>query len=466
MKQLDCLLINPPIKYKEEGNMWKEVDSNFPPLALAELAGFIRTKTKYKKSYTVKIIDCLVECPSMKSFVKFMFNNYSGEYEYIKFIGITTMTCNIKKAYKIAEICKKYFPDTIIVFGGVHSTYMAKEVIKNKFVDVVIRGEGEIALQKLLDGEISPKGIINPLERIKDINILPIPAYDLLPIKSYKPAKGTYKRLPAMSMVTSRGCPGKCTFCSKTVGDRITFKSACKVFREIMYLKENFGIKQINFYDDTFTMYRERIVRLCKLLMHKKAKISWTCFSRVDFVDLELLQLMKKAGCHQIMYGVESIDETILKNINKNINIMKVFEATKNTMKVGIECRLAFMIGNPGETEETIKKNIAFIKKLNPDLIVVNITTPFPGTKMFEWADKKGFILTYDWDKYDLAQQVMILENLSDEKIRYYYKKMYKDFYFRFSYIIRRLFRMRSLRDVSNTLSGAKALVRFTRGRR
>jgi len=197
------------------------------------------------------------------------------------------------------------------------------------------------------------------------------------------------------------------------------------------------------------------------LILENKVDISWTCFARVDFIDLEMLKKMKKAGCHQVMYGVENVDETVLKNVNKNINLPQVINAVKWTKQAGIECRLAFMVGSPGDDKEIIKKNIDFVKKLDPDLLVANITTPFPGTDMFKWAKEKNLILTYDWDDYTLAKPVMRLENLSASQIQGLYKLMYKSFYVRPSYILKKLLGIRSIEDVKILLGGLKSVFSF-----
>lgn len=444
-------------------------------MGLADLGGYLRDK-----NYTIKIIDSNIETPAVESFKSYFEKEYVQRYSSIRIIGFTTLTCNIKKAYKVAEICKEYYPNAMIVFGGVHATFVADEVINNKFVDVVVVGEGEITFHEIVAGrnleqingiifkqqiEGKYKTIANqPRERIKDLDSLPLPAYDLLPILKYRPTKGSYKKLPAMSMMTSRGCPGKCTYCSKTLGNRLVFKSAERIFTEIKYLIKNYKIKQILFYDDTFTVYKKNVMKLCDLLIKNKTDISWTCFARVDFVDFEMLKKMKEAGCHQIMYGVESIDETVLRNINKKINLNQVISASSWTKKAGIECRLAFMVGNPGDNDEIIKNNIRFLKKINPDFLIVNITTPFPGTAMFNWAKERNLLLTYDWDDYNFAKPVMRLENLSAKEIKDLYKKMYRSFYFTPRYLIKKILSIRSLEDIKILLGGFGALLFFFRG--
>lgn len=472
--KLDCLLISPPMFYGNEGNIWQQISSNFPPLGLASIASYVRSR-----GFSVRIIDCNIFSPTVDQFEKYFKEEYADKYSEIECIGFTATTIMIKKSYQIAQICKRYYPNARIVFGGVHTTFLPKEILEHDFIDIAVLGEGELTMEEILSrkplSEI--KGIAYAVyasgkrdfvfnearPRILDLNQLPMPAFDLLPISSYRPAKGSYKRMPAMSMVTSRGCPGQCTFCAKTLGNRVVFLSAEKIFEQIEFLIANYGIKQILFYDDTFTVNKANVIKLCELLIDNKTDLTWTCFARVDFVDLEMLEKMKLAGCHQIMYGVENVDETVLKNINKRINMDQVEKAVKATKKAKIECRLAFMVGNPGDNQETLERNIRFVNKINPDLLIVNVTTPFPGTEMFRWADEKGLLLSYDWDDYDLEKSVMRLENLTAEEIKGFYRQMYRRFYFRPSYVIRKLLSLRSWEDIKVILDGFLALLSFSR---
>ena len=466
--KLNCLLIAPPVSYEDDKNIWKGVNSNFPPLGIASIASYIRAKGK-----SVRIIDCNIECSSVESFAQFFKSNITQEYSEVDIIGITVLTCTVNKAYEIAEICKGYYPHSKIVFGGAHATFVFNEVIRNQSVDIIVCGEGEITLNEILDNIPLEKvkgivyknnnSIIQNLgrERILNLDEIPMPAYDLLPILRYRPAKGAYRRLPAMSMLTSRGCPGRCTFCSKVLGNRIVFKSAKGIYEEILYLIKNYGIKEILFYDDTFTVNRKNIIELCDMLIKNKVDISWTCFARVDFVDYEMLGKMKRAGCHQIMYGVENIDEGVLKNINKKINLQQVINAVKWTKKAKIECRLAFMVGNPGDTKEIVQENIKFVNRLNPDLAIFNVATPFPGTEMFNWARERNLILTYNWDDYTLAKPVMRLENLTEVEIKELYRLMYRSFYMRLSYMFGKLLKIRSKQDILTLLNGLIAVVSF-----
>ena len=468
-KILDTVLIFTPTSYSDKENIWEDVHAKFPPLGLASIAAYIRSK-----GHTVEIIDCNIDGPSFSDFVLYFTRHFLVVYSHINVIGISSLTSNINTAYKIAQLCKEHYPDAIIVLGGPHATALPQEVIQNEYVDIVVVGEGEYTFEEIVSGcnLSSIHGIVyknengniitnTPRKRINDLDSLPMPAYDRLRIADYRPAKGSYKRLPAMSMVTSRGCPGACTFCVKTLGNRITYRSAEKIIEEIRLLIGQYKIKHILFYDDTFTVNERNVMRLCDLLIINKINITWTCFTCTVFVSYELLQKMKDAGCHQIMYGIESTDRTVLQNINKKIDITHVRNAVQWTKQVGIECRLAFLVGSPGDTETTIQENIKFINQLDPDYLIVNVTTPFPGTQMFEWAKDEDLITSYNWDDYTLAKPVIRLKNLNEKQIIKLYKMMYRRFYLRPNYIIKRLASIRSLSDFNILFNGFKSLLSF-----
>lgn len=444
---LDAILINPCLFERNVNNIWRSIDSSFPSLGLISIASYIR-----EKGFTVKIIDVPVLGISVKFFEDYLKNNYGNEQP--RYIGFTAVTPSVKNAYIMAKIAKKIFPEVKIVFGGSHSTILSEEVIRQDEIDIVVRGEGEITFTEILEGKdlASIDGIVyqkddkiifnHKRERIKNLDELPWPAYDLLDINKYYPGRGSYKRLPAMTMLTSRGCPGRCTFCNRTFGHRVTFRSAESLIDEIKILIKNYGIKQIMFYDDTFTTYKENVKKLCQLLIDQNIDVSWSCFSRVDYIDLELLKLMKKSGCHQIMYGIESGVQEVLDSINKNISLDLVREVVRLTKLADIDVRCSFMIGNPIETKETILKTLDFAIELNPDVAAFNITTPYPGTQMFKDAKKKDLITIHDWNDYDLSKSVMKLENINQEEVLKLYSYCNRKFFFRREYILMRLKRL------------------------
>ncbi|MEK7482511.1 MAG: radical SAM protein [Patescibacteria group bacterium] len=465
----DILFINPPW-YKSSGNVWKAVGACLPPFCLGLLAALSR-----QRGYRADVLDCNALHIGLDALDK----NLPSKPP--RFVGLTATTVLIAQALEAAKITKQKYPQTKTIIGGVHCTVLPEEVLSCPSIDYIVMGEGEYALLDILAGK-DPADILglgwkkngslffNPQgPTIPDINIFPFMAYDLLPMDKYYPAAGGYKRLPSLGMITSRGCPGRCTFCKGNVlGELIRFRTAEKIFEEIVFLQKNYGIRDIAFYDDTFTANRKNVLDFCRLLLENPAKggagktdLTWSCFSRVDTINEEMLSAMKKAGCHQIMYGVESADPQILQNINKRISLEKVEETVKATKKAGIETRLAFMFGNPGETEETVKKTIDYSIYLRPDLVSYNITTPYPGTVMFEWADKNGYLLHKKWPEYDLSKPIMELPTISPEKVLSYYKYAYRKFYFRAGYVFQRLKRIRSFNDLKRNLSPFFSFARF-----
>jgi radical SAM superfamily enzyme YgiQ (UPF0313 family) len=269
----------------------------------------------------------------------------------------------------------------------------------------------------------------------------------------YHSALGAARRKPSMGMVTSRGCPGKCTFCfSGMFGSKIRFMSPNRILEHIVYLKSNYDIREISFYDDTFTANRKRVRELCTLLLKERVDITWSCFARIDSVEPDLLKLMKEAGCHQIMYGFESSDEKILKAINKNVNSRLNEDVVRWTREAGIDIRGAFMLGNPGETEYTMARTIAYARHLGIQIAIFNITTPYPGTAIFDWALKEGLLKHREWSFYDLAHSILELPSVSSAIVQRYYYKAYIAFYLRINYILHRIL---SLSDSHYSRSGS-----------
>ena len=457
------LMINPPWVIGEDKNLWKEVASSWPSLGLLYIASVLE-----REGHFVSYLDCSAEhltVSDTKEKLKMYFP--------FDFVLITATTPLIKNALKIANSAKKTYKNTKVVLGGVHPSVLPDDVIKDKNVDFVVIDEGEETAKELINGvkiekilglvyKKNGKIIKNPLRPlISNLDSIPPPAYHLLSMDKYYPAIGSYKRLPAMSIFATRGCPGRCNFCYRTFRGIVRKRSAENIINEIKLLKNNFGIKEVSFYDDTFTLFKEEIKKFCKLMISEKIDISWSCFTRVDFVDGELLRLMKKAGCHLILFGVESADETVLKRINKRISLSQVKKIVKLSRKIGIETRASFMFGNLGDTEESIKKTIDFSLKLDPDEAQYNITTPYPGTELFNYAKEKRYIKTYNWDDYSISNVVLELPGLTKDKLQYYYEKAHRNFYFRPKIIIRRLLNIKSVDQLKQEIRGAFALFNF-----
>lgn len=462
-KIMSILLVNPP-RIISKGNIWKKIDRALPPLGLAFIASYLE-----KKKEKVFILDLQAENMSHAQF--------QSRLEELRpdFIGITSTTVEIEGALSIAKLSKGILPGAKIIFGGVHPSVMPDEVLSDDYVDFVVRGEGEFALSELISGMKNISNILNLSYKqdgkiihnsfrpvIENLDEMPMPAYHLLPMKRYKPSVGNYKRLPSISMIATRGCPGRCTFCYTGIsGKRTRTHSASYLLEQIKLLQKDFKIKEISFYDDTFTAFRENVREFCERIIKEKIDITWSCMSRIDFIDEEILRLMKHAGCHQIGYGLESANPEILRNIRKPMELDLARKVVIITKKSGIDVRAMFMLGNPGETEDTLKKTLRFAIEIDPDIAIFNITVPMPGTEMYEWAKGHGYLLKVPWSEFDLANTVMRLPTISTDKIKYYYHQAYKLFYMRPSYLFKRMLKTRSVIDIKNNIKSLCSMLAF-----
>lgn len=458
----DIILIVPNYK-ASRGVIWKSIAYRFHAPGILSLASYIKSKRK-----TVSVLDCNLENIDEQDF----FSEFQKRYcnASYKFVGFTGSTQTMNQAYRLSKKLKEIKPEVKIIFGGAHATALPEDVLKNDHIDIAVIGEGELTLYEIISGKSIAEihGIAyrtingiktNPSrERIKNLDDLPMNDYSLVPVFKSKPLVGTYRRLPATIMVTSRGCPGACTFCSRVLGHELNFMSPARIVEEMKILYHKYNFRQIIFYDDTFVANKTRIEEFCELLIKSDMKISWTCSSRVDKVYPDTLKKMKQAGCHQIMFGIESFDESVLKNINKKVSKADIYYAINETQKAGIEARAAIMIGNPGDTENILKNNIKELIKLKPDIIQATLTTPLPGSRMFADAMKKNKIITYDWDKYDGKDCLFPHETLSFGIMLKYYKKTYLRFYLRPHFIVKQLFNIQSALRINVLFSGLISL--------
>ena len=470
-KKLDCFLIWPPFDFPD--GIYSNLRTYEPPLGLLSLAAYVR-----EFDFSVEILDCNMKFENTDAeFETYVLEKYAEVRETVKVVGFTTTTPTIYACYRMAEVCRRVFPNARIVLGGAHASFVPDEALDKPYVDAVALGEGEETLRELLagvaykdirglaykevvDGEIVFKRTLSR-ERIKSLDDLPMPAYDLVEVDKYRPILGAFKRLPAMMMVSSRGCPWSCSFCRRPVGKMLTVKSAEKIYAEMKFLADTYGIRDIAFQDDVFTVNHENVFRLCDMLIEKPLDIKWHCFARVDIVTPALLKRMKEAGCWQIMYGVENFNQGILDNLNKGLEVQQIFDGIRWTQEAKIEIRICMMVGNPGDTEEIINQNIEFIKKINPDYLSMGILTPFPGHDMYNWALKEGRITTFDWDMYYGSTPIVKIDTLSPEDIKRLYRKMTFEVYFRPQYIWKKLKSVRSFTEFKMYFRGFLSLLHF-----
>ena len=266
---------------------------------------------------------------------------------------------------------------------------------------------------------------------IRDLNDMPLPMHELLPWQNYRMPliKG-----PFTFIVTSRGCTAGCTYCIKHVSYQYTvrLRTPQNIMEELWQLKK-MGINNIHMYADLFTVSREQVVGLCKLMIEENINLKWTCNSRVDYVDREMLKLMGEAGCWLISWGIESGNEAILKRARKGADPKKAKRALKWAHEAGIKNWGYFIIGLPGETEETIQDTIAFSKSLPLDIGLFHIAAPYPGTPFFfEVVKNNWFRPGTRWEEVDMDKgTVLDYDNLSAEQLMYWQKRAFREWAFR-----------------------------------
>ena len=454
---MKVLLINPPSLNEIIGNNPEIIESSRgcnPPLGLLLIAGYLLDNT----NHDVNVIDCQVENISYKELPKRLCS-----YEY-DIVGITAMTFTIIDVIETIKVVKNVSPQTKIVLGGPHVSLFPNETINLEGVDYLVLGEGEITFTSFLyclENGIDLKrvnGLVykekdnsivhtGPPEIIDDLDELSFPARHLTPYQKYSSLLA--KRLPITTMITSRGCPFKCSFCDRPhLGKKFRAMSAQKVveeFEEAIKL----GIHEFLVYDDTFTVNINRVKEICNLVIEKKMDIGFDIRARVDTLDEESLSLLKKAGCRGIHYGIEAGTEKVLKVLRKGITIEKAKKIFVMTKKYGIKTLGYFMIGAPTETLEDIYETFRVAKWLNPDFMHLTILTPFPGTFLYQDGLIRGVIKRDYWREFAKNPTKGFSppfweENISKDELKKLITEGYRSFYLRPSVIMKKIASLRS----------------------
>ncbi len=339
------------------------------------------------------------------------------------FVAATCSTLNYHIASRILRVCKSFDPELTTLIGGPHVSFTAKEVIEEApWIDVVVRGEGEHTLVDLLNALATGRdlaqvsgiayrkngdvALTSPRPLIKDLDRLPLPARHLLPLSKYRALKAP------CTVITSRGCPFGCIFCSapKMFGRGVRFRDPRAVVDEIEMVNREFGFRQINIVDDTFTVKEQHVQSICEGLMDRGLNIQWSVYSRVDTVSPRLLRLMKRSGCSWVCFGLESGSQRILDNIKKGITVAQSRQAVRMAKEAGMEVMVSFLLGLPGENGRTAQQSVRLAEELRKEFGVYygfHILAPMPGTEVREKADEYGIrILSHDWAKYDANRPV------------------------------------------------------------
>jgi len=399
-------------------------ESPVPPLSLSYLASVLN-----REGIEVKILDFLVTRYHPKKLRREL-EEYNPH-----LVGATCVTLNYPIARRMLKVCKTFDPHVFTVIGGPHVTFALEEtLLRSPWIDAIVIGEGERTLAELARAVAEDRDIHQvpgiafadggmvvktpPRARIENLDQLPLPARELLPMARYR-ALGT-----PCTVITSRGCPFSCIFCSgrRMFGPKVRFRSTGLVVDEIEKLQRDFGLAKINIVDDTFTLNHHHARAVCEEMLRRNLKIEWSVFARVDRISEDLAQLMKRAGCEWMLFGVESADEGILNTIKKGITVEEVRCAVKIAAEAGINVFNSFILGLPGESRDTAHKSLAFGDELYHKYGAkygFHMLSPLPGTEIYERAKDYGIrIISRNWARYNANEPITETATMTREMVK------------------------------------------------
>lgn len=459
---MNILLVNPS-QYELYGELQAP---EHPPMGLAYL-GAVLEQTGHK----VRIIDIDADGIKENDFVRIIkTSNFD-------MAGVTALTPTYSKAVYITKLVKKN-SDAYTILGGIHPTVMPEDSIIPESVDFVIKGEGERTIIELasclsqygklddIDGLVyknNGKIIINKDRTlIDDLDSIPFPARHLFNNQSYTYPDALF--YPILPVITSRGCPGNCTYCNtrNIFTGRFRARSASNLVDEFEEMIEKFGVKEIHIWDDNFTTSKSRVFEIRDEVKRRKLKIKFAFPNglRIDFLNKDVLKTLKDMGTYSIALGVESGNQQILDRINKGISLEEIREKFSLAKEMDLEIWAFFMIGLPGETKETILETINFAVELNPIVAKFHILKPFPGTKIYEEFLKDGLITDMNFDNYGIhTRPVHRLLTLSEDELLEWQNRAYRMFYLRPRKMLSHVLRLTTWnRFKLNTKTGATLL--------
>jgi anaerobic magnesium-protoporphyrin IX monomethyl ester cyclase len=400
---------------------------------------------------------------------------------------IETSTPSIDHELETAMAIKGVSPQTFVALLGSHVTYFDKQTVaKNPAVDAVIRGEFEYTaadLARALEAQADLKGVLGLTYRDADgavwvnpdrplfepLDEMPFPARHIVQGGEYR--AGIYSGGHPTAMVSSRGCPYRCTFClwpDILYGHKFRARSAENVVGEIEEAVRVYGHDEIYFDDDTFTIDRQRVLDICRLIQERalEDEVEWIAQCRVDTVDREMLEAMKAANCGYILFGVESGSPEMLRKMKKGITLDKVHRAFQLSKDVGIKTQAFFLFGMPGETQETIRETIEFAKQLNASSTQFAVAIPHPGTALYEECKVNGWLVSENWADYTAESSLIETPWLTADQVEEARIRAYREYYYRPSFVIGEALRIRRPADVKRLARGAnsvRARIKFFR---
>ncbi len=465
----EILCIVPPFSYGKLDS----VGPKCPNLGIGTIAAVVENM-----GHDVKILDCFG--------LELMEEDVAEELERHnpKIVLIGAVTANFRISLAILKRAKELNTSVINIIGGPHVSVNPDSAFEGGVVDYVVIGEAEETIVELLNyiykrnstplNQIrgimyvdSLKKKVRTAERevVKNLDALPMPAYHLFPMEKYHSYGWLNLGRKFTTMITSRGCPFKCTFCHSTLQAKYwRQRSAEKVFEEIKFLYDKYGIRHIYFQDDEFCVNHKRVIEICDKIKEAKLDLAWECLSRVNHMDDGLLSTMASAGCKSILFGVETGYAEGFKKINKPITCEMVLNAVRLAQKHGILVKVTFIMGFPWEGEEELRATINFAKKVNADLTLFNVLNPYPGTPIYqEVIENNLFEQPENFEGHIIhgTDPLLRTKKLTSKQLRYWTGRAVLEFYLRPKFIFRRLSKIRSWNELKNNFFGGGDLLRL-----
>ncbi|RKX96320.1 MAG: radical SAM protein [Spirochaetes bacterium] len=482
---MKILLINPPAELESVLGIGKEFVQKYEPLGLLYIAAVIR-----ERGFEVSVIDAFAEDLSLEELKSRVLNCKADV------IGISTLTCNGAFVFKFGQWLKKNIPQTCVVLGNIHASVYAQQYLENDCCDIVVHGEGEYTLLKIIESfsnkirleSISAVSYINRDGKycktsngavVADLTKLPLPARDLINDKLYgltEISNQTYvggRGAVAKTMFTSRGCPNNCSFCIVKLDRKQRFNDPMRVVDEIEMLQDKFNASYITIMDPLFMGNTKRVFEICSEIQKRGLHIKWGCDAHVRYISPELVEAMESAGCYSLDFGLESGVQRLLDNVRKGIRIDESKKAV-NIVKKHSNIHIAglFILGLPGERYEDSIKTIRFAKSLPLDMAQFSILTPYPGSPLFNELSRAGELDTgirgdgsidiSVWERYSAYisftnnDPIWVTPELSPLKIKQLQKRAQREFYLRLPQIIKHIRRIR----MNNIIKIVKIAVR------
>jgi anaerobic magnesium-protoporphyrin IX monomethyl ester cyclase len=422
-------------------------ESAWPPLGILYLGTILKDK-----SHEIHIIDHGVENTSLKKTAQWVLRKNP------EIVGLSTLTSSGTVASELSKYLKYQNPDIKIVWGGIHATFNAPNILeKYPFVDYIIRKEGDRAFPQLLDAiekedqirgvngisfKNDDKIISTPDSTpIRNLDTLPFPDRKLLKLKYISEINGITFSKNFTSILSSRGCPFSCKFCCcSSFADRLWRSRSPENVVEELELLESQGYEQVVFVDDNLTLNEKRMIKICRLIKKRKITIEWFCEGRVDQSSYEMLKWMKRAGCRVIYFGIENAVDRILEYYNKNVTFSHSINAVKKAKKAGLDVIGTYVLGAPTESENEIKRTILSAQKLGIDFPQFNILAATPGMPIWKELMDKGYLKDNDWENQVLVPDVDP-DCVPKKRIIEMIKEGYRQFLYRGSFLAGQTYR-------------------------